>query len=149
MPLRDYISNWWYVFVTVIWTKSELSERSSSQKRISFPVCLWITVNNNDQLLAQTDRFTSWDLYLVRSTDINFVLPDMLFFFFLLLCPGSRWLPFMNHQGPRFQLKIFYTVRLKKKSILDGLWVSKLTASFQFWVTYPFKTSQNNPFSYR
>ncbi len=36
----------------------------------------------------------------------------------------------INHQGPQFQLKILFTVLLKKKvTILDGLRVSKLTAN--------------------
>lgn len=38
----------------------------------------------------------------------------------------------MNHQGPWFDLKIFFTVLQKKKKKRHLVWVSKLTANFPF-----------------
>ncbi len=61
---------------------------------------------------------------------------------FTLKVPVAIDLHFMNHQEPRFQQKISFTVILKKKEdayILDDLRVSKLTTNFDFWVNYPFK----------
>ncbi len=71
---------------------------------------------------------------------INFALPDMLFFFLLPVVLVVD-LHFMNYQGPRFQLKVLFTVLLKKKVtyILDSLRMSKLTANFHFGVNYHFK----------
>ncbi len=51
-------------------------------------------------------------------------------FFFTPVVLVSVDLHYMNYQGTQFQLKIFFSVELKKKSQLqlDGLMVSKLTA---------------------
>ncbi len=55
------------------------------------------------------------------------------FFFFLLSNNGIAVdMYFMNHRGPWFQLKIFFTVLLKKMSAESP--EGKLTASFHFWV---------------
>ncbi len=88
-------------------------------------------VVNDVQFLAQTDRFTQ-DLNISsRATGIHFVFLDMLLY---SQKQAATDLHFMNHQGPRFQLNIFFTVLLKKKVtyILDGLRVSQLTANFHF-----------------
>ncbi len=90
--------------------RSVCDQRTVMKKESDFPVCLilWITGNNvinNVQFLAQTDRFTSWDLNISSgATCIHFVLPVVLV---------ATDLHFMNHQGPQFQLKILFTVLLK------------------------------------
>ncbi len=82
-------------------------------------------VVNNVQFFAQTDPFASYDLNILSgATGIYFVLPDA---FLTLKVTAAIDSHFMNHQWPLFQLKIFFTVLLKKKVtyILDGLSMSK------------------------
>ncbi len=61
-------------------------------------------------------------------------------FFFTLIVLEAVDLHDMNHQGPQFRQKIFFSIELKKKSHLhlDGMRVSKLTDNFHFWVKCPF-----------
>lgn len=46
----------------------------------------------------------------------------------------------INHQVPPFHLKIFNVLLQKQKVTYtsDGLKVSKLTATFDFWLNFPF-----------
>ncbi len=80
--------------------------------------------------------------WFVREPDVTpDRLPEALNVLFLLSkCRYPIDLHYINHQGPRFQLKIsllFYS--RKMWHILDGLRVSKLTANLNFWVNYHFK----------
>ncbi len=71
---------------------------------------------------------------------LNFLFFLFVCFFFTPIVLVAVDLHDMNHQGPQFQLTIFFSVELKKKSHLhlDGMRVSKLTANFHFGVKYPF-----------
>ncbi len=95
---------------------------------------LWITGNNvanNFSFFAKTDRLPPE--YIPRSQGINSVLPDMLFVY--SECAVAAELHFMNHHGPQFHLKLFFTVLLKKKHLyLDELTVSKLTGEMFIFV---------------
>ncbi len=84
-----------------------------------------------------------------RATGINFAFLHTVCFFYSQKCATAD-VHFVNHQGPRFQLKTFLTVLLKKKVIyiLNGLRVSKLTANVHFWVNYPFNTALGTPFHF-
>ncbi len=73
---------------------------------------------------------------------INFVLSDMLFFTVKVTVAAN--FHFINHQGPRFQLKFFiiFVIILHYSSFfhyLGGLRVDKWTANFHMWVTYLLK----------
>ncbi len=93
---------------------------------------LWITGNNavNNALFSCTD-------WLFRFIRPQHIVGRLICYFY-----SHKWaatdLHFMNHYGPRFQLKIFFNVLLKKKVILNGLRVSKLSGIFHFWVNYSF-----------
>ncbi len=63
----------------------------------------------------------------IGATGINFVLP-VCFFYLQSACILSP--------GTMFQLKIFFTVLLKKSHIQIGLSASELTAHLYFWVNY-------------
>ncbi len=55
--------------------------------------------------------------------------------FFYSECAVAAELHFMNHHGPQFHLKLFFTVLLKKKHLyLDELTVSKLTGEMFIFV---------------
>ncbi len=71
-----------------------------------------------------------WDLNMLSSaTGINLVFSACAFL--SLKVPVAIDLHSINHQWTRFQLKIFFTVLLKKK-------VTYISANVHFWVNYPF-----------
>ncbi len=75
---------------------------------------------------------------LPEATGITFVFPVTAFLTLNVTAPIA--LQIMNKEGPWIQLKILFTVLLKKVTyILDGLRMSKLTENVIFLVNSSFK----------
>ncbi len=85
----------------------------------------------------------SQDLGLTSHPKDGLILCCLICFFFTVKVMVAANFHFINHQGPRFQLKFFIIFLLTKKKkvtyILGGLRVDKWTANFHMWVTYLLK----------
>ncbi len=74
-----------------------------------------------------------------QASESEFVMP-VCFVLFTFKVPVAIDLHLINHKGAHFQLKICFTVPLKKKVIFDGLRKIKLTENVNFWVNFLFNT---------